>query len=244
MRVAVVGHEGMLGHCVADECVEHGYIVYKPHRYEDTAPSFMYDIDIIVNCAGVIPQRSIDRRAMIYSNAMLPHSLAKHEIPMIHVSTDCVFSGNLDMGRQYGLSYTLDAITDYGRTKALGEVQASHVCNVRTSFIGARHGLQKWLTDQPQGALVSGWYNTAWSGSTVEQVARALVLMIPGMFGGEYRNIEHLATLKPMTKYDLLVHLAKKYNPTVRISCDQLAVPINRALAPSIELPSVFTCLA
>lgn len=239
MLVAVLGATGMLGKRVNDECLKAGYTTYTPRGdflYYD--PDKLRECSALINCIGIVPQRSLDRARTVEANSYAPHWLAKLVVPMINVSTDCIFSGNLDMGRQYSPGHLTDAVTDYGRSKILGESHETYVCNVRTSFIGLEHGLMKWLIDQPENAVISGWYNTAWSGSTVELVAQALVQMVPGIVQGGYNNIEHLATLKAMTKYDLLVHLAKKYNPTVKVSCDQIAVPINRALVPTIELQS------
>lgn len=239
MLVAVTGSQGMLGKRVVDECLVVGYTVYKP-----IAPTSNYErdkmagSDVIINCAGAIPQKNSSREAMVHSNTYLPHRLAELAVPVLHVSTDCVFSGNLERGKRYTVNHVTDAITDYGRSKALGESRATHVCNVRTSFIGPEHGLMKWLLDQPTGEVISGWHNAMWSGSSVDTVARSLVQMVPSLVEGEYNNIEHLATLTPIRKYDLLVYLAQKYKPTIKVSCDTLVCGINRALDSTIELPS------
>lgn len=244
MLVAVPGYKGMLGKRVVDECLAQGFTVYKPEgHFLQYDRGELIGCDAIINCIGAVPQRHADRMKAVESNAYAPHWLAQFRVPMLHISTDCVFNGNLDMGRSYSTRQVTDAITDYGRSKALGESVEPWVCNVRTSFIGPEHGLMKWLIDQPEGSVVSGWFNTAWSGSTVEQVAISLVQMVPRLVEGEYNNIEHLATLEPMRKYDLLRYLSEKYNPTIRVSSDMIATPINRALEPTIVMLDVYQCL-
>src|SRR5690242_13183460 len=53
--------------------------------------------DAAVNCIGIVKQAVDDPESAIRVNAMFPHQLAaacrERDVRLIHVSTDCVFSG-------------------------------------------------------------------------------------------------------------------------------------------------------
>ena len=70
-------------------------------------------------------------------NALLPHRLAELCLAagarLVHMSTDCVFSG---LKGHYVETDPSDAQDLYGRTKLLGEVNEPHCLTLRTSIIG------------------------------------------------------------------------------------------------------------
>ncbi len=234
-RIAVIGVRGMLGSQVL-RVLEAGYSdLYVPDFRIGNVRQVADDLptcDFIINCAGAIPDKVTGVSCMIRDNALLPHILAGFGVPMIHVSTDCVFSGTLDAPLKYVSNTIADATSVYGQTKALGEVTSPTVMNLRTSFIGKEHGLLAWLLRQ-QGS-VSGWTRAMWSGSSVEVVAQGIVTAMSNFKAGTY----HLATREPMSKYDLLVWLVGE------LGLDLTVVPtdkpvINRALAADILLPAI-----
>ncbi|HEX2186510.1 MAG TPA: SDR family oxidoreductase, partial [Chloroflexota bacterium] len=116
--------------------------------------------DVIVNCVGVIKQRpeAQDPITAIRINALYPHQL--YEIAgaagahLVHVSTDCVFSGSRG---QYSESDVPDPPDLYGRSKALGEIDAPGCLTLRTSIIGrelrSSYGLIEWFLSQSGGAI-------------------------------------------------------------------------------------------
>lgn len=228
MRVAVYGHNGMLGKHVVDALHAVGYIVCSETTHR---------VDAIINCAGVIPHRHPnDARYMITSNALLPHTLAaEFDGPIIHVSTDCVFSGRRSDLYGYKDTDTPDATDLYGRTKALGEVQAPNVCNVRTSFIGEDHGLMHWLMNLPQGSEIEGWVNARWSGTYVDLVAYRLIDML---LVTNLPNIVHLSTDEPMSKYWVLLHLVKVLGLDIQVK-PVFEPIINRVLVPTGHLSTL-----
>lgn len=193
---------------------------------------------VVINCAGAHgafghPTPTPER--MISSNAIGPLVLAeecgRRGIALIHVSTDCVFSGNLAMGLRHNTLQTPDPIDLYGKSKALGEPEGDHVTVVRTSFIGVDHGLMAWFLSHT-GDQVDGWANSMWSGSTVDEVARRLVAMVDDPPGG----LVHLATEKPISKWEVLVHLKQLWPGADRITVNRVDAPrINRALIPNVE---------
>ena len=205
---------------------------------------------VVINCAGVHETFGRGRATperMISSNAIGPHVLAeecgKRGINLIHVSTDCVFSGKLALGLRNNTLQTPDPIDRYGRSKLLGEPEGDHVTVVRTSFIGVDHGLMAWFL-QPlhAGGFVDGWANAMWSGSTVDEVARRLVAMVDDPPGG----LVHLATGKPISKWEVLIHLRQQWPGADSIIVNQVNSPrINRALIPNVEpLPHIESALA
>lgn len=99
----------------------------------------MVNPDVVVNCIGIIKQakEAGDALLSISINALFPHILTKkckaRNIRLIHISTDCVFSGKKGQYRETDISDEEDL---YGRTKYLGEVNEANCLTVRTSLIG------------------------------------------------------------------------------------------------------------
>ena len=96
--------------------------------------------DVVINCVGLIKQLSDakDPLSALPINAMFPHRLAKlcklAGARMIHVSTDCVFSGQTGMYKESDVS---DAEDLYGKSKYIGELNdLPHAITLRTSIIG------------------------------------------------------------------------------------------------------------
>lgn len=252
-QILVIGGGGMLGEAVVKAfveqlvpvaCIVHrsdfggGFAVWRQMLTAD-------DDATIVNCAGLIPSRPDWKPTnAIEANTILPQFIAERAngARVIHVSTDCVFGRDQSCG-PHSLACRPAPDDLYGRSKLAGEVPAPHVTNVRTSFVGPRHGLWSWLAAQPQGATVEGWADAWWSGSTVDAVARALV----GMAVSEMPlpNVVHLATAHPISKYQALTLLAQ------RLGRDDLTIVpggpfVGRDLAPSgcEPLPSLADALA
>ena len=94
--------------------------------------------EIIINCIGILIKGSKEHPDnAILINAYFPHLLKRlsDEVgaKLIHISTDCVFSGKKG-------NYTEDDFRDaddvYGRSKALGEIINDKDLTIRTSIIG------------------------------------------------------------------------------------------------------------
>ena len=152
-----------------------------------------HSIDVVVNCVGVIKQRASGQDPVVATavNALFPHHVASictsAGARLIHISTDCVFSGATG---NYAESDIPDATDYYGRTKALGEVGAPHL-TLRTSVIGPELpeseglGLMTWFLKQ-KGPLVPGYTKAIFSGLTTLTLAgliRRIVLEHPELTG-------------------------------------------------------------
>lgn len=184
----------------------------------------------VVNCTGVVPRTSSSAGpdAMEAVNARLPHRLAAacsaQDVRLIHMSTDCVFSG---MRGGYRESDPADATDRYARTKQAGEVGAPHL-TLRTSMIGpeldAPHGLLEWFLRSP--GPVPGYTHARFSGLTTLALARLLadhVLPRPDLAG-----IYHIAA-EPTAKHDLLRAFRAAYDLRTLIVPDDRIV-IDRTL--------------
>jgi len=179
--------------------------------------------EIVINCIGLtkhIPESS-DPLRMIELNAMWPHRLAKlcseNAAKLIHISTDCVFSGS--MGNYSELNFP-DSGDLYGRTKILGEVNYDEHITLRTSTIGhelhTKHGLLEWFLAQEKEC--QGFSKAVFSGlpSVVfAEVIRDFVLPNPKLRG------LYQVSADPINKYDLLSLIATIYGKKIEIKQDR-----------------------
>ena len=84
----------------------------------------------VVNCIGLVKQLEEASRpaSAVALNALFPHQAAaasaEHGARFLHVSTDCVFAGELAPPGRYTEDDTPDARDLYGLSKLLGEVRA------------------------------------------------------------------------------------------------------------------------
>jgi dTDP-4-dehydrorhamnose reductase len=175
--------------------------------------------DVVVNCVGLVKQLADanDPLQAVPLNTLLPHRLAAicqaGGARLVHVSTDCVFSGKKG---GYTEADFPDAYDLYGRTKFLGEVDRPHAVTLRTSIIGRElegsRSLVGWFLAQP--GPVSGFRRAIFSGlPTVElaTVVRDVVLPRPGLSG-----LYHVASA-PIDKYELLRLVADTYCHRIKI---------------------------
>lgn len=240
MRVVIFGGTGMLGTEIDRQAVLGGHEVSAIGRYACnylSVPSIRetidgFDPEVIINCAGAIPGTT-DTLSLIKVNALFPHLLASAtDRKIIHISTDCVFSGL--SAYKHKTNDIPGAADYYGQSKALGEGKYNHVTNIRTSFIGLKHGFIKWLMSH-EGSTINGWKNALWTGSTVEAVASSLL----GCLGRtDMGSIEHLATECSISKYDLALLLVNHFKLNVEV-VPTYSPYINRALVPTIHLETV-----
>lgn len=241
MRIAVFGSSGMLGEQIINLAQEAGHIALPVKREECNFTSVrsvehllqVLEPDVIINCAGAVPNKSTDLLDMIGINAVFPHVLARaaEGTKIIHISTDCVFAG---VGRyKYSVGDFPNAGDYYGRSKALGEVKAPNISNIRTSFIGKNHGFLAWLVSQ-NNSKIQGWKNAKWTGGTVEAVAAKLL----DSLDKELKSIEHLATKESISKYDLAMLYIQRLGLNIEVE-PSFTPYINRSLEFTMELEDV-----
>ena len=188
--------------------------------------------EVVVNAAGLVKQRPAgeDPLANTRLNALLPHRVAALSAAagarLIHLSTDCVFSG------QHG-GYAETDLPDppdvYGRAKLLGEVAGPDRLTLRTSIVGrelaGRQGLVEWLVAN-RGGRVGGYTRAVFSGLTTIELAETVAGLVerqPNLSG-----VWHVAA-PPIAKHDLLVDLNAALGLGIDIVPDG-SVAIDRSL--------------
>jgi dTDP-4-dehydrorhamnose reductase len=184
--------------------------------------------DAVVNAVGIVKQRTEAKEVIpsLEVNALLPHRLAlvcrAVGARLVHLSTDCVFSGRKGNYRETDVP---DAEDLYGRTKLLGEVSEPHCVTLRTSMIGPelsrKTGLLEWFLAQ-RDQTVKGFTKAIFSGFPTTELARLVerVLVEAPAVHGVYH-----AAAGPINKYDLLTLIR-----------DRLKLPV------TIERDSTFEC--
>jgi dTDP-4-dehydrorhamnose reductase len=187
--------------------------------------------DAVVNAVGIVKQRSdgLDVIPNLEINALLPHRLAlicrAIGSRLIHISTDCVFSGNRG---QYREDDTPDPVDIYGHSKLLGEVTQRGVITLRTSIIGrslyGNASLIDWFLRQ-QGRI-SGYRNAIFSGFTTKEVSRVIATLLEQHSSAS--GLYHLSS-SAISKYDLLVRLRDRLGRSTEIVPDD-SVRIDRSL--------------
>jgi dTDP-4-dehydrorhamnose reductase len=188
--------------------------------------------DAVINCVGIIKQLASahDPVVSLSINSLLSHRLQRLSVAtrarLIHISTDCVFSGRKGM---YTEDDPSDALDLYGRTKFLGETTGEGALTIRTSIIGrelaTRSGLVEWFLSE-RGGRVKGYRKAIYTGFTTEQMCRIVGSLLrdrPGLHG----TIQ--VSSDPITKYDLLLLLRDAYNLDIDIIPDD-EVQIDRSL--------------
>lgn len=186
--------------------------------------------DVVINCIGVIDKATCehDRLTTVKINTLFPQRLSNlcqvAKMRLIHISTDCVFSGREG---NYTEESPADATDAYGKSKYLGEVTGDNVLTIRTSIIGRElvrsRGLLEWFISK-RGGKVDGYSNAIFSGfPTVvfASIIKDIILNHPELSG-----LYHIAS-NPIDKYTLLnmindtMHLGIKVVKQPAYKCDR-----------------------
>ncbi len=166
----------------------------------------------IINGIGIVKQRGEAREYIpsLEINALFPHKLAAvcnaAGARLIHISTDCVFSGRKGAYTEADLA---DAEDLYGRTKFLGELHDAHCVTLRTSIIGLelsrKTGLVEWFLAQK--GSIKGYRRAIYTGFTTVEMARVIERVL--LEHKELHGVWHVASV-PINKYNLLSLLSDK----------------------------------
>jgi dTDP-4-dehydrorhamnose reductase len=187
--------------------------------------------DVVVNCIGLVKQLAEveDPLVALPINALFPHRLARLcsmvGARMVHISTDCVFSGSRGAYRESDFT---DADDLYGRSKLLGEVEYQHTVTLRTSIIGYEfnrsHGLLGWFLEQENA--IKGYRRAIFSGLPTVELARVVRdFVVPNH---DLNGIYHVSS-EPISKYNLLLLVREVYEKDIEIIPDDHLV-IDRSL--------------
>jgi dTDP-4-dehydrorhamnose reductase len=251
MNFFILGCNGMAGHIISLYLKEQGHSVLgfarTKSRYVDSVVGDAFDkellikliaenkFDVIVNCIGMLNQfAEQDKASASFLNSYLPHFLAEitadSETQIIHMSTDCVFSGKDG-------SYTEDSFCDgetfYDRSKALGELVDSKNLTLRNSIVGPDInpkgiGLLNWFMQQ--NVEVNGFTKSIWTGQTTLQLAKTIEKAALEKAHGLYNAVPDHS----ISKYELVIlfnHYFKgdslKINPVEGILADKSLIRTN-----------------
>lgn len=175
--------------------------------------------DLVINCVGIVKQLADANDPLIALpiNALLPHRLARLAqvagARLVHMSTDCVYSGSKG---NYVEADLPDAYDLYGRSKLLGEVDYPNAITLRTSIIGhelaGNRSLIDWFLSQT--GEVQGYTNAIFSGLPTVEIARIIHdHVIPN---DHLHGLYHVSAA-PINKFDLLSLVAKEYEKEIVI---------------------------
>lgn len=236
-KILILGGDGMAGSMIKTFLEEKGHNIYITTRDKNKIDNIFFDVlenykeleniivkinpQFVINCIGVLNQYAEDDKAgAVLINSFLPHyidSLSnKLNFKLIHISTDCVFEGERG---NYVESDLPNAISFYGRTKALGEINNDRNLTFRTSIVGPDInpngiGLFNWFLHQE--VTINGFSRVIWTGVTTLELARA----IEKSFDLNITGLYHLVNNEKINKYELL-RLFKKYtNKNINITED------------------------
>lgn len=180
--------------------------------------------DTIINCVGLIKQHASAKDPLVALpiNALFPHKLARLAAlagaRLVHISTDCVFSGATG-------KYTEDSNTDaddlYGVSKWLGEVvNHENAVTIRTSIIGrelsSAYSLVDWFLAQT--GEVKGFDKAIFSGLPTCELAMIIRDYVLPMH--ELTGLYHVSAA-PISKYELLKLIAAEYGKDIKIVRDE-----------------------
>ena len=220
-KILVLGAGGMAGHIVYKYFEEQGYDVTGFDTYEipntKCIVGNVYDsegfkhilrignYDAVLNCIGLL-NKACDENysAALYLNACLPHlicdALKCMNTKVVHISTDCVFTGDNSPYDEYAEK---DAPDNYGKTKALGEIDGKNHVTFRTSIVGPdtrENGpsLVNWFMSQT--GSVTGFSNVIWTGVSTLTLAKAMEYAVNHDCEGVYNLVNNAS----ISKCDLL----------------------------------------
>ena len=221
-KIVVLGANGMAGHIITTGLHrDTDYEVISVARSNSIInPSVLMDVsdftslnnlikntqaDVIVNCIGLLNKTAEDNPDQaILINSYLPHFLESEtkdtDTKIIHISTDCVFSG--EEGNYNEKSFK-NGKGFYAQSKALGELENTKDLTFRTSIIGPELntngiGLFHWFSKQE--GTVNGYTNAFWTGVTTVELLNAIKIAIGENLSGLY----HLVNEEKISKYDLV----------------------------------------
>lgn len=192
--------------------------------------------DYVVNCIGIIKQAHLNKNhvSSIEINSLFPHRLLEfceqYKAILIHVSTDCVFSGKKGM---YKEKDHCDAKDLYGRSKKLGEIDYSkNAITLRTSIIGhelkSHLSLLDWFLNEQN--TVSGFTKAFFSGVTTLELAKIIHNHI--LPNNTLHGLFHVSADK-ISKYELLNIISRIYKHDIIINkCSDFE--IDRSLDSSL----------
>lgn len=254
VKVLILGSTGMLGSAVGKYFEQNkNFETFFTFRNEEvsygknkiffdvlnTPLEQLPEVDYIINCIGVIkPFMDKNMKDSIYINSLFPHKLAdfceSKNTKMIHITTDCVFSGREG---KYSESSLHDCLDSYGKSKSLGETKNCMV--IRTSIIGEEihknASLIEWAKSM-KNKKVNGFTNHLWNGITTKHYAEICEKVI---LENLYEKTLFHVHSNDITKYEMLKLISSKFNLNLEIEAVDAKEFCDRTLRTNKNLNSL-----
>lgn len=221
MKILVLGATGMAGHTIAIYLKERGHEVTgfsrRQFKYCNTiigdANDFVFlkkiieenKYDAVINAIGILNQDAENKKNLaVLLNSYLPHYLSEitknMKTKIVHMSTDCVFSGKKGNYEEHSFK---DGESFYDRSKALGEIENSKDLTFRNSIIGPDYnengiGLFNWFMKQEN--KINGFTKAIWTGVTTLTLAKAIERALVENITGIYNLVNN----QTISKFELL----------------------------------------
>jgi len=229
MKCAIFGNNGMLG-SYARSYLQEFYDILSFGRkdidiFSCTKKEFfnfsqekLKNVDVIINCAGAIKQRSVSDEEMITVNSIFPQWLAEIKkntnCNVIHFTTDCVYSG---LKGNYSEHDKHDCGDVYGKSKSLGENE--NLTIIRTSIIGEelrnKLSLLEWVKSN-QNKTVNGFTNHFWNGVTCLELMKYVQGVIN--YNHFWNGVRNVFSPNVVSKYDLVNMISEVYELNVIVN--------------------------
>lgn len=232
MNIIILGSNGMLGSMI---CYYANYINIKIIPIDrdlfnvindpiEKLKEWINSESYVINCIGAIPQKKYDNYEFIELNKVFPNKLSlfckENKAKLIHISTNCVFSGKKS---NYIESDIPDEDDIYGKSKYQGEPVGA--LTIRCSIIGfekgSNYGLLEWFL-QNKSSSISGYIDSFWNGLTTLELSKIIFdIIINNIYS---TGIRHYYSTNTLSKYDILDYLNKKMNKKLYIN------PVNNGI--------------
>ena len=241
MKTVVLGATGMLGSYIKKYLSEQSIDIVCIDRSifdvlnDDINKLFellnVTNEDIVINCIGIIPQKSNNIREQIIVNTLFPIEIERLQLKIgfkfIHISTDCVFDGKIG---KYTEDDTHTSNDIYGITKSLGEPKTS--CVIRTSIIGEelyhKKSLLEWVLSS-KNSSISGYTNHLWNGVTCLELSKFIYDIIKNNLF--WTGVRHVFTNDIISKYTLCEYINQIYKLNINIIPTENDISKNMTIA-------------
>ena len=250
-NILLFGSTGMLGRYVLNRLKTTDYFIVCINRdiydivndgdiklNDILVKNNMCENDIIINCAGIIPQKykKNDLKTYIKVNTLFPHKLSelsqKYHLKFIHITTDCVFDG---LKGNYTEDDKHTACDIYGVSKSQGEPMDATI--IRTSIIGeelvGKKSFIEWVKSNANGRII-GYSNHLWNGVTCLELANYIKHIINA--NDFWVGIKHIFSPNSVSKYELCCYINEIYKLNITVEKCEDSKSKNMTLVGDISI--------
>jgi dTDP-4-dehydrorhamnose reductase len=249
MRILLFGSTGMLGNYVKSVFAkDHEVICVNRDSFDIEKDDWkkleeiikLSACEIIINCAGIIPQKESDPRKFIKVNTLFPHKMNEYSklfaMKFIHVTTDCVFDGKKG---NYAVDDEHTATDIYGISKSLGEPSEATV--IRTSIIGeelcGKKSFIEWVKKNAD-KQINGYTNHYWNGVTCLTLANIIKEIVET--DNYWKGVRHIHSPNAVSKYDMCCYVNEIYDLNIIVEKYEDANAKNMTLVGSLGICYIF----